>query len=374
MTKKITAIALILFGAIFFGGNVQQAQALEPITKTDVVKTVYKVENLVRIADNVVIMFDSSGSMGEPFGNSGMTKLQAAKKLLKQRTDAFPAEYSDLNVGLYLYTPPTDTIANAANAEIYKMQPFNKSGFHAAVDLLPDEASGPTLMVSGMRRLANVMDTLSGRTVVFLFTDGSHSDDGATESPLTLAKKIAQKHDVDFKIVSTTDIKTNIAMMEMVASINEASTVTPLEWVINRPEIFTGAVFALEEDYVITATTRDKVVGFKLNHIEFGFDKAEIDIDFAMELDTVGEILNQNPASYIVLAGHTDNKGAEEYNLALSHQRVDAVASYLAKEFNIDPNRISTFWYGEAAPVASNDTEEGRQQNRRVVGFIAGIN
>jgi OOP family OmpA-OmpF porin len=373
MTRKINVMAILL--AVFLiGGLVQESQAVEPITKTDVVTNVYKVENLVRIADNVVIMFDSSGSMGEPFGDSGMTKLQAAKKFLKQRTDAFPGEYSDLNVGLYLYTPPPNTVANAENATIYKMQPFNKAEFHAAVDLLPDEASGPTLMVSGMRRLANVMDTLSGRTVVFFFTDGSHSDAGATESPLDLAKKIAQKHDVDFKIISTTDIKTNIEMMERVASINEASTVIPLEWVINRQEFVSGAVFALEEDYVITATTRDKVVGFKLDHIQFGFDKSDIDIDFAMELDTVGEILNQNPDSYIVLAGHTDSVGSEEYNLALSHQRVEAVADYLAKEFNIDSSRIATFWYGEAAPMASNDTEEGRQKNRRVVGFISGIN
>jgi len=58
----------------------------------------------------------------------------------------------------------------------------------------------------------------------------------------------------------------------------------------------------------------------------------------------------------------------------LSHQRVEAVADYLAKEFNIDSSRIATFWYGEAAPMASNDTEEGRQKNRRVVGFISGIN
>jgi len=374
MVRKTTTVIITFIVVLFFGVLVQEAQAVEAITTTDVVKTVYKVENLVRIADNVVIMFDSSGSMGEPFGDSGMTKLQAAKKLLKQRTDAFPGEYSDLNVGLFLYTPPANTAANAASAEIYKMQPFNKAGFHAAVDLLPNEASGPTLMVSGMRRLAKVIDTLSGRTVVFLFTDGSHSDAGATESPLDLAKKIAQKHDVDFKIVSTTDIKTNIEMMEIVASINEASTVTPLEWVINRPEVFTGAVFALEEEYVITATTRDKVVGFKLDHIEFGFDKSDIDIDFAMELDTVGEILNQSPESYIVLAGHTDNKGSEEYNLSLSHQRVEAVADYLAKEFNIESSRIASFWYGEAAPVASNDNAEGRQQNRRVVGFIASVN
>ena len=374
MMRKTTTVIIAFMAVLFFGVAVQEAQAVEAITKTDVVKTVYKVENLVRIADNVIVLFDSSGSMGETFDDSGMTKLQAAKRLLKQRADMFPADYSALNVGLYSYTPAANTVANAENSEFYKMQPFNKAAFQKAVDQLPDEASGPTLMVSGMRRLAKIMENLSGRTVVFMFTDGSNSDVGASESPLELAKKIAQKHDVDFQVISTTDTETNIKLMEAVASINEASRVHTFESMLNRPEVFTGSVFALEESYVVTAKTRDKIVGFKLDHIQFGFDKSGIEIEFTMDLDIVGEILNQSPDSYIVLAGHTDNRGTAEYNLALSHQRVETVAGYLAKEFQIDSSRISMFWYGEAAPVASNDTVEGRQQNRRVVGFIAGVN
>jgi len=374
MTRKITNLMLVLMGVFLFGGIAQESQAVEPITTTDVVTKVYKVENLVRIADNVIVLFDSSGTMGAPYGDSGMTKLQAAKRLLKQRTDAFPTDYSDLNVGLYLYTPPLNKPATAETAEYYRTQPFSKPAFQAAVDQLPDEASGPTLMVSGLRRLARIMDGLTGRTVVFMFTDGSHSDEGATESPLQLAQKIAQKHDVNFQLISTTDDETNLKLMEAVASINEASRVHTFESLLDRPEVFTGAVFVLEESYVVTATERDKIVGFKLDQIEFGFDKSDIEVEFIQGLDTVGEILLQNRDSYIVLAGHTDNVGSEEYNLALSHQRVEAVANYLAKEFQIDLSRISMFWYGEAAPIASNDTEEGRQQNRRVVGFISGIN
>jgi len=374
MTRKPKNLMLVLLGVFLIGGLVQESQAVEPITTTDVVTKVYKVENLVRIADNVIILFDSSGTMGAPYGDSGMTKLEAAKKLLLQRTDAFPEEYSDLNIGLYLYTPPLNKPANAETAEYYRTQPFSKPAFQSAVALLPDEASGPTLMVSGLRRLDKVMEGLTGRTVVFMFTDGSHSDQGATENPLELAQKIAQKHDVNFQLISTTDDETNLKLMEAVASINEASRVHPLETLLDRPEVFTGAVFVLEESYVVTATERDKIVGFKLDQIEFGVDKSNIEVEFIQGLDTVGEILLQNRDSYIVLAGHTDNTGTEEYNRALSHQRVEAVANYLAKEFQIDLSRISMFWYGEAAPIASNDTEEGRQQNRRVVGFISGIN
>ena len=374
MTKKMTYLLNIFLTIFLIGGITQESQAVEPITKADVVTKVYKVENLVRIADNVIILFDSSGTMGAPYDDSGMTKLQAAKKLLLQRTDAFPEEYSDLNIGLYLYTPPLNKPANAETAEYYRTQPFSKPAFQSAVALLPDEASGPTLMVSGLRRLDKVMEGLTGRTVVFMFTDGSHSDQGATENPLELAQKIAQKHDVNFQLISTTDDETNLKLMEAVASINEASRVHPLETLLDRPEVFTGAVFVLEESYVVTATERDKIVGFKLDQIEFGVDKSNIEVEFIQGLDTVGEILLQNRDSYIVLAGHTDSTGTEEHNLALSHRRVEAVANYLAKEFQIDLSRISMFWYGEAAPIASNDTEEGRQQNRRVVGFISGIN
>lgn len=366
-------IAVSIFAAMTFGlgFHVPECQALEAVVATSVVKKIDKIETLKRVADNVIILFDSSGSMGEPFGDSGMSKLDAAKTILKRRADLLPDSYPELKVGLYSYTPSNK---EEPRTVFYDLQPFEKAGFQKAVDELPKEASGPTLMVAAMRKLGNFIDGLSGNTVVFLFTDGTHSDQGATDSPLTLARKIASKYDVDFQVISTTDEEVKVKLMEAVASLNEASRVHSFEDMIERPEVFTGSVFALEETFIVTAETQDKVVGFKLDRIKFGFDDAEIKGEFDTELDTVGEVLQSNPLSYIVLAGHTDNVGTEEYNLALSHKRVEAVARYLVKKFNIDPSRISTFWYGSAAPVASNDTAEGRQKNRRVVGFIAGIN
>ena len=374
MNRRNIVVMLTVVTALFLGGLTQEVQAIEAVVATEVVKTIYKVESLVRVADNVVILFDSSGSMGETFDDSGVTKLAAATKILKQRVSLLPGSYPELNVGLYLYTPPAKPVPGAPTFEFYKTQPFNKTAFINAADQLPKEASGPTLMVNAMRKLSTLLDSLSGRTTVFLFTDATHSDDGATESPLTLAKKMAAKHNVSFQVISTTDDKVKMKLMEAVASINASSKVHPFEELLERPEVFTGAVFAIEESFVTSFETKKKIVGFKLDMIHFNFDKAELEAEFTGELDAVGEILKTKPNSYIVLAGHTDNVGSDKYNVALSHQRVEAVAAYLAKRFKIDPSRIETFGYGSASPVATNDTAEGREKNRRVVGFIAGVN
>ncbi|MFH0932966.1 MAG: OmpA family protein, partial [Nitrospirota bacterium] len=66
----------------------------------------------------------------------------------------------------------------------------------------------------------------------------------------------------------------------------------------------------------------------------------------------------------------TDSIDSEEYNQALSERRAEAVKNYLVKEEAAEKSKISTVGYGESRPVASNDTEEGRDQNRRVEVLI----
>jgi OOP family OmpA-OmpF porin len=67
-----------------------------------------------------------------------------------------------------------------------------------------------------------------------------------------------------------------------------------------------------------------------------------------------------------VLSGFTDNRGSAAYNIRLSERRAESVRNYLKTHFNISPDRLQTYWYGYADPVAPNDTEAGRRLNRRV--------
>ena len=83
------------------------------------------------------------------------------------------------------------------------------------------------------------------------------------------------------------------------------------------------------------------------------------------------KLLTDIPTMKIELGGHTDSKGSDEYNMKLSASRAQAVVDYLATH-GIDKNRLTSNGYGETKPMDTNDTEEGRQLNRRTEFEIKG--
>jgi len=99
--------------------------------------------------------------------------------------------------------------------------------------------------------------------------------------------------------------------------------------------------------------------------ILFDVDKATLKDQSRRNLEKLAVILNKYEDTNILLEGHTDATGSEEYNLELSRRRAQAVANYLA-QLGVNPTRFTIMGYGESQPVASNDTEEGRRLNRRV--------
>ncbi|HXU26080.1 MAG TPA: OmpA family protein [Bacteroidia bacterium] len=101
-----------------------------------------------------------------------------------------------------------------------------------------------------------------------------------------------------------------------------------------------------------------------LNNIFYDFDKATFRSESMSELERLVQLLNENPTLTIELSSHTDDKGTDEYNQKLSQLRAQSVVDFLINK-NIDKQRLVAKGYGETVPVATNDTEEGRQQNRR---------
>ena len=98
----------------------------------------------------------------------------------------------------------------------------------------------------------------------------------------------------------------------------------------------------------------------------FDFDKSELRPESITELERVVKFMNDVPFATAKIDGHTDSVGSDAYNLALSDRRAKSVFDYLTSR-GVDPSRLKSQGFGEANPIASNDTAEGRQQNRRVM-------
>lgn len=103
----------------------------------------------------------------------------------------------------------------------------------------------------------------------------------------------------------------------------------------------------------------------RLKNIYFDFDKTTLKSQSFVEINKVVDFLKNNPTVEIEVHGHTDNKGSDDYNLNLSQGRSQSVVDYIVSQ-GIDAFRLAAHGYGESKPIDTNDTEDGRANNRRV--------
>jgi outer membrane protein OmpA-like peptidoglycan-associated protein len=100
--------------------------------------------------------------------------------------------------------------------------------------------------------------------------------------------------------------------------------------------------------------------------VQFAYNSAQILKASDFVLDAVHKILVENPEITLVeIQGHTDDKGSDNYNKGLSERRAASVVNWLVRK-GIDKKRLKSVGYGESEPLYSNDSEDGRANNRRV--------
>ena len=104
--------------------------------------------------------------------------------------------------------------------------------------------------------------------------------------------------------------------------------------------------------------------------VNFDFDRSEVKPEYFSEIEEVADFMAQFPDVDIELEGHTDSRGTQAYNLGLSDRRVAAVRQVMIDRFNVQAGRVTSRGYGESRPVASNDTDSGRADNRRVMTVV----
>jgi outer membrane protein OmpA-like peptidoglycan-associated protein len=104
--------------------------------------------------------------------------------------------------------------------------------------------------------------------------------------------------------------------------------------------------------------------------VEFDTNKSFVRPAYHDRIKEVADYMKRHTDVDAVIEGHTDSRGSDTYNQALSQRRADSVRKYLIDKFGISASRLTAKGYGESKPIADNNTAEGRQRNRRVIAVF----
>ncbi|MEN8808251.1 MAG: OmpA family protein [Desulfobacterales bacterium] len=366
MMKRKSAVTALFLSLLFVA--VSSVSAFEIIEEKDIVEEVVVKENFIKQADNFIVLFDTSRSMAETYPASGGQKVEAAREILRQQNAILP----DLgwNAGLYTFTPWK---------EYYAMAPYDKPTYTQAVDSLPTTRSAggvvqqTTPLAEGIDKLNPILAKLSGRTAVFIFTDGTFQRVAPKRLwPMDAARTVVENHDVCLYFISSATSGKPQKLLEDMAALNACSRVIPFDDVYRNPVYGAGFLYVVDSTKEIVTATETRIAGVKMPNVHFEFGKYDVLPEYHQELGKLADFLKKNPKSDVVMAGFTDSVGTEEYNLPLSQRRVESVANFL-KQMGVSADQMALLWYGKTNPIASNSTPEGRAKNRRVEIAVGGM-
>ncbi len=214
---------------------------------------------------------------------------------------------------------------------------------------------------------AEVQEDLKGKTgiaAVVIFSDGlADIESEAMDAAKALVE--SRTGNICFHTVHVGDDQKGAQFLKSVSALTRCGSAREMAsvWDAGNFMKFTHDVFAGQ---AAAAAQPDACEGrIVLRGIEFAFDKADIGPSSAVILDVAVEQLSRCPNIPMEIDGHTDSVGADQYNMGLGQRRADAVKRYFVSK-GIRESRLTARSFGESRPVASNDTEEGRQTNRRV--------
>ena len=176
---------------------------------------------------------------------------------------------------------------------------------------------------------------------------------------LRLAFGAVKKKPVEPVIIVVRDTVTQTNTVVVRDTVTQTNTVVVRDTVTNTVVVRDTVTIIKEIPVEIQQTMMD------LRNTMFDFDKDVIKEAAKGPLNKVVAWLQEHPKVKVEISGHTDNKGSDKYNQDLSERRARAVYNYFISQ-GVDKFRLAYAGYGKTRPIATNDTEEGRQMNRRV--------
>ena len=353
------------------------------------VSTGFAAEKYVKKVDNFIILVDRSGSMDEKYVGTKDKKIVLAKKTLERMNAMIPELGYNGGLNLAAYAK-----------QIQALEPFAVASYGASIAKVPTViGSNPTPLSEGLKALEPTLQGASGRNAVIILSDGP--ENVKTDS-LKVAAAIAEKYNVCFHTISFADtVDGNQKLLDDITALKPCGVGVSAAQLADDAALkkFVKDVFydegavdpcALDDDGDGVGNCVDKcpdtikglavdsngcpipdVVKLKIN---FDFDKSDIKPMYHQELaDFANYMKKQQSFTVVEIAGHTDSVGSDAYNQKLSERRAKAVRDYLVNKLGMDDKLFSAVGYGESKPIATNDTDAGRAENRRMEAELKGV-
>lgn len=286
----------------------------------------------------------------------------AAPATLHAQTEDAKHFYGGLGLSKYLLDDDRGpTIDDPAVGSVVLGYQFNDKW---ATDLtLGTDLSGDTSINSVLLNGYRFFGTKSWRPYVSAGI-GSFSIDNASEDP---TEEIQAGFGLSGRVSDNMEIRIGYQHFYDVGgeSNNDDAVGVFFNWHFRKPQ----AVAAVEPEPESVPVQKEVVDTFELL-VQFDFDKSDIKSVYEPQFEEIAGVLKQSPEITMTIEGHTCWIGPEEYNQALSERRADAVKDEFVSRYGISADRITTVGFGEARPVADNNTLQGRRKNRRAIAVI----
>ena len=314
---------------------------------------------MVKKADNFIVVLDQSGSMAQAKAKPGEQKLDKAIAAVKRLDQAVPELGYTSSVSLFA---PYKTVSQPAT--------YKTGSIGSAAESFKPAFNSFTTLGDGLTAIA---PATAGKTSLIMYTDGVWNKG---VDPVAAAKNLySQNSDLCIHVVSYADTPEGQQTIDAIKALSGCSVVVDAKSLESDAAMAQFAKDVLYEERKpapkpapkvapapAPAPVAKEIITFNLL---FDFDKSNIKDEMVSVLEEVKMILNDDMSTDFVLSGHTDTSGPEAYNQGLSERRAASVEKWLTDN-GVAASRLEAVGFGETRAKYNNDTRDGRKLNRRV--------
>jgi len=374
--KMLRNLLIFMLAALFVGCATPQ---FKPTAFTPYQ---FEPDQYVAKVDTALILFDASSSMTQEYYKR-QAKINIAKDVVYHMNQTIPE--IKMNAGMRVFGQ-NPSVGPGNTVLVYGITDYSRAGLNSGIDAIQGDGL-TTPMAAAMQAAGTDLETATGPMALILVSDGKNP---VIPGLSYLDKDVETLKETygDRLCIYTIGIGADpqgIGRLKTIADMGGCGFYT------NADELATSGAMAAFVEKVLLAKRpmapppppAPKAVAPPLKcpnaprevevdadgcwiagMVHFDFDKSNIKPQYQAFLDDIASLLMDNPTVQMEISGDTDNIGTAEYNQVLSERRAESVKQYLIQK-GIDADRLSTVGYGFRQPIATNNTEDGRAQNRR---------